>query len=350
MKIAMTADNHLNGDTDYVERFNALLEILQTVKQEGIQNLIIAGDCFDQENTNTNLLEKALDETQNDDLRIFLLPGNHDPYLKQSRFSQSQITVIEETQIIEIGARPFLFVPYQDKKTMGAEIGSFAAELKGSKWILVGHGDLSSNSSLKTDYEIGTYMPLSSKDIEIFQPRIVLLGHIHMPVEINNVYYPGSPCGLDITETGRRRFLVLDSNTCKVESRVVNTDRLYVNERILLYPSDNEVDFLKAKLDRVFETYTGGELQKIRCRISLYGYSFDRNSASRFVESYLLEVVQVNAVEVRMTDLIAAKSDQVRLRISDKVLKAIADTPLMTYEPVREGIIEEALNIIFGGK
>jgi DNA repair exonuclease SbcCD nuclease subunit len=350
MKVAFTADIHLNGDTEYRERFNALVEVLKIIKNEQIQYLIIAGDCFDQESSNINLLEKALEKSNNTELRVFLLPGNHDCNIKQSQFPQSQIYVIENTQKIELGGRSFLFVPYKEQRIMGAEIGKFASTLKNSKWILVAHGDLSSNSALRTAYEIGTYMPLSSRDIEIFQPKLVLLGHIHMPVDLNYIHYPGSPCGLDITETGRRRFLVMDTDTFAVAPRYVKTDTLFVNERVLLFPSENEDDFLKSKLERIFLPYEEDDLKKISCRINIVGYSFDRNNASKFVESYLTNILRVKTLEVRIIDLLSAKSDQVRLRISEKVLKTIENTELLDYELVREGIIEESLNIIFGGK
>ena len=133
-------------------------------------------------------------------------------------------------------------------------------------------------------------MPLSSRDIEIFQPKLVLLGHIHMPVDLEYIHYPGSPCGLDITETGRRRFIVMETDTFAVTSRYIKTETLFVNERILLFPSENEEEFLNSKLERIFLPYEDDDLQKISCRINIAGYSFDRNNAFKFVESDLTDI------------------------------------------------------------
>ena len=95
MKVAITADIHLNGDTDYRERFNALVEVLKTIKNEKIQHLIIAGDCFDQENSKINILEKALEKADNTELRVFLLPGNHDFNISNLNFLKVKFMLLK---------------------------------------------------------------------------------------------------------------------------------------------------------------------------------------------------------------------------------------------------------------
>lgn len=350
MKIAITADLHLGNKTQNPERFNVLLDIFKYLKETQISNLIIAGDCFDQSNSSVNLLEEAFSLIQNDQLRIWLLPGNHDQQLRQSQFNNEQITLIEDTQIIKFGSRKFLFIPYNDQKTIGSEIGRFSEELKNQPWILIGHGDLSSNNKLQTEYEKGIYMPLSSRDIEIFQPRLVIMGHIHMQYSTDFFHYPGSPCGLDITETGKRRFLILDTNSLAVESVFVKTEVIFLNEKVLVFPSENEKTIIKTKLDQIINQFDSEEIKKINIRVSLYGYSIDRNAANKTAKEYFSVDRKVKNFEIKITDLLFAQTDQIRQLISNKVRGEIANIELGKYELIREKIIEQSLKIIFNGK
>ncbi|MCH7720116.1 MAG: hypothetical protein IH988_03880 [Planctomycetes bacterium] len=50
-------------------------------------------------------------------------------------------------------------------------------------------------------------MPLTRADLETHNPSLTLLGHIHAPYDGPPIYYPGSPCPIDMSETGLRRFL-----------------------------------------------------------------------------------------------------------------------------------------------
>ncbi|MDO9087338.1 MAG: metallophosphoesterase [Anaerolineaceae bacterium] len=348
MKIAITADIHLRNGKNYTSRFNALVDVLRKLQEEDIKVLIIAGDCFDYENSDFNLLEVAIDQSQILDLQVYLLPGNHDPFINQSMFSKSKIFVIEDTQLIEIGGINFLFVPYKDNNSMGSEVGKWSENIKDLKWVLVGHGDLLSNINVKSEYEKGIYMPLSIKDIELFQPNMVFLGHIHAQTSLNNIYYSGSPCGLDITETGHRRFLVFDTFNFKVESHNITTDYIYINERILIYPTDKEEEYLKNKLDHIFFNFANSQEMKKIVRITLAGYSFDRNITETYVKGYLEKDPNILFYELKILDLLPANSDQVRLSISERVLENASNINFGNYSEIKELITQEIMNLIFG--
>ena len=118
-------------------------------------------------------------------------------------------------------------IPYLPGKTMGDVIGMFADDIEPREWVLCGHGDWLEGRRSPNPYEPGTYMPLTRSDLTQYQPAQVFLGHIHARRD-EPIHYPGSPCGLDISETGRRRFLLFDTdkNQGLRERRVLGSTRI----------------------------------------------------------------------------------------------------------------------------
>ena len=103
-------------------------------------------------------------------------------------------------------SRTVLFLPYRHGRSMGEEIEPFANQLVDEDWLLLSHGDWSGGLRKPNPHEPGIYMPLTRKDIELYKPSCIVLGHIHIPMDLPPIHYPGSPCGLDITESGKRRY------------------------------------------------------------------------------------------------------------------------------------------------
>ena len=134
-------------------------------------------------------------------------------------------------------------------------------------------------------------MPLKQGDLNDSDLRQVFLGHIHKPTPIRSstvpkVIYPGSPQGLDVTESGPRRFLVYDTQSGEVAERKVNSSIIYLNETILVVPSSREKETLvqefKDRLD--MQNLTEGELrEKTRLRLRVEGFALDKDG---LVESF----------------------------------------------------------------
>ena len=93
-------------------------------------------------------------------------------------------------------------------------------------------------------------MPLKKSDILESNLKKVFLGHIHKPTDLKNplggkVIYPGSPQGLDVSETGHRRFLVLDTNRMEITERRVQSNSIFLVETFFVFPTDQEMKHLK---------------------------------------------------------------------------------------------------------
>ncbi|MBD3278287.1 MAG: hypothetical protein GF388_08310, partial [Candidatus Aegiribacteria sp.] len=239
MRIGITADVHLAPEGDHPERGNALDFVLEDLEKRDIPRLIIAGDLFHSDSGSYAGFEETARSHSRVDITV--IPGNHDPYISDSAVVGDNISVIDSISSKSIGGADFVFVPYDPVSGMADRLGEM--ELEG-RWVLIGHGDYIGGKRPRNPYEEGVYMPLYRRDIHRFRPWRVFLGHIHKPCSMNNVFYPGSPCGMNINETGRRRYLIFDTSTGGVESVTVKTDLLFFKKNFLILPDDNELERL----------------------------------------------------------------------------------------------------------
>lgn len=286
MKIAITADLHLRSRKENPERYAALENIFTQANKLQINTIIVAGDLFDAQYNNYSEFESVCRSVENRNINVLIIPGNHDHNISQTGFTAENVHIFSQPQLFPINSEglSFLFVPYQFRKNMGEVIAGYTDQLKSDQWILVGHGDWMGNSSLSNQYEKGYYMPLSHRDINTYRPRRVFLGHIHAPVN-DNVIYPGSPCGMDNTETGRRRFIVYDLEANEVKSVFVDTQYIFFNRTFTIFPIENERVAVQEMLQTWIESWnlTQEEEQKVRVRVKLRGFALDKNGLYKSV-------------------------------------------------------------------
>ncbi|TFG62350.1 MAG: hypothetical protein E4H28_07765, partial [Gemmatimonadales bacterium] len=279
MRIAVTADAHLRTVASHPERYNALEDVFKQSVEAGIENLIIAGDLFDTDFQNYAEFESLCRTFPA--LQLHIIPGNHDPNISGQSITGDNVRIYTDPTVVEFDAFTFLFIPYRQGAKMGEQIARMEGAIDGKRWVLIGHGDFYGGVREPNPLEPGTYMPLSRKDVQTFKPRAVFLGHIHMPPPpVNDVHYVGSPCGLDISETGQRTFRIYDTADGSIESRGIETDVLYFKETFLVLPRDNEVSLLKQAIADRIETWgiEPSDRPKVQVRIEAAGYAKDRSA------------------------------------------------------------------------
>src|SRR6056297_1643462 len=272
IQLAITGDVHLKKQKNSPERFRALENIFSQSHNMKIKHLVIAGDLFDSESQSYSDFDNLLN--QYSDIHTYLIPGNHDAGINQHLFAAANLTVFTEPTVMEFNGKNFLFIPYTPGKSMGEAIAEKKEELKGP-WVLIGHGDYLSGKKEANPYEPGTYMPLNRNDIDHYQPDKVILGHIHKFYNTGKLYYTGSPCGIDINETGRRRFLTIDTTSFVIESHLVETDHIYFSESLIVLPVTNEWEYLKEQLQKMIQKWNlnPGEKSKAIIRLKVKGYT-----------------------------------------------------------------------------
>jgi DNA repair exonuclease SbcCD nuclease subunit len=352
VKIAITADLHLTTRDLNPERYETLENLLLDLRSKGVETLIIAGDLFDASLQNYAEFERVCRHPENRVLSITIIPGNHDPGISSRDFSAGNLTIIDTPSLLDLDGRLFLLLPYQSGKTMGEEIEPFRDQLPPNEWVLIGHGDWTLGLRTPNPLEPGTYMPLTRKDIGNYKPAHVFLGHIHAPMEEGRVHYPGSPLGLDITETGRRKYLIYDTTTDTVETPVVKSPVLYFDESFIILPVEDEIAYLRQRIkDRIQNWALEPEEHSIaELRVKVRGYSADKSTVQKVIQEEFAGFSFYKGEEPDI-DEVNISTDLERHYIAEKVMADLSDVSWSDSKdkPSNDDILVEALKIIYGG-
>lgn len=350
MKLGITADLHLTTKNKHPERFNAFVDILDQCVSLGAEQLILAGDSFDQTLQNFALFEGICKQEKYKGIQIHLIPGNHDPNLAPEKIIAANVAVYPKPTWIDLpDGWQVLFLPFSPNTSMGETIQEHFGGKRTGKWILVGHGDWSQGIRKPNPLEPGVYMPLTRKDIAAYTPDYVFLGHIHIPQDLGTLYYPGSPCGLDITETGYRRFLILDTETTEVTSHPVDTDILFFKESLIVLPTDDEARFVKEKIGRCIESWGLDEKdrKKVRLKVDFHGYSSNRKSLQKVIKDGFREYEYYQEPDL---SAVSTANDPDRNYLMEKFLEQIESLEWRSSsdEPDKDAIILKAMHMVYG--
>lgn len=351
MRIAVTADLHLTNEEDNPERFEVLKDILHQCEELDVDRLIISGDLFDQSPHNLAAFEVAYQDSHPTNLPVSVIPGNHDLELQQSNFAVDDLTVITEPTLETVDNDfQLLPVPYKPGTTLGQHLAGFGSEIQPGRWALISHGDWMGGVRPPDPSEPGVYMPLTRADLVTYQPATVLLGHIHVPFDQGKVHYPGSPCPLDPSETGLRRFLVFDTDSHEIIPHRVNSPYVYFDETVVMLPVEDEEVYLESELNRRIEKWDlpAGWGKRARVRLKVMGYSADRAQVNKLLKNALSSFELLDGSPDVSGLNTADDPDRVAIvrQVSDWVNELEwSEEPL---EPAKSDIIREALGVIYG--
>jgi len=349
MKIAVTADLHLAVKKDYPERYSALESILRQIESQSIGTLIIAGDLFDRDFHNYANFESLCKKYPQ--IQMHIIPGNHDAGISEKSIVGANIHIYTAPTAVTLGSTTFLFIPYKEKEKMSEQIATLEEEIRGKDWFLISHGDYYGGTKELNPLEPGTYMPLSRENLEVFRPRAVFLGHIHKPINWGNVYYTGSPCGLNISETGKRKFLIYDTVDGSITSLVVATDVIYSDETFIIVPLDNEVSILKQEIEKRIKSWDldPSDSRKVTVRVQAIGYAMDRSAILETLRKNFAKFSYYKGEEPSIERLSNSTDHQLNA-IAERTMKLIdeLDWDFGGDEPERESVKIEALNVIYG--
>ncbi len=352
MPVAVTADLHLTSRDANPERFHALEDILQSMAAQKIGDLIIAGDLFDEDARNTAEFEKVCREQKHQSVHFHILPGNHDSNLTARSFTAENVTVYSKPELkkFDLLSLSVLFMPYQKDKNMGVALTEFESECRPDQWILIGHGDWTGALREPNPAEPGLYMPMTRVDVETLKPASAVLGHVHKPFDQGVVHVPGSPCGLDITETGRRRFLVLDTETGRVKPQNVDADILFFDQTMVVVPAENEEKLALDSMESMTKVWniSAGERKKVSLRLRVSGYTSDKQKLAKTISGYFKGVRFYPDGEPDLSE-VSVSDDVERADLAELVRKQIASMawPADAGAPTRDEAFIHALRAIY---
>lgn len=351
MKIAITADVHIKTNKEYPERFNALKNILDQLLKENIDNLIIAGDLFDLESQNYAVFDELCKDKKYSDIKFYVVPGNHDLNINSKYFTSKNINIFSTPKVVTFNNSAFslFFIPYIPGKSMG-EVMAAHKEIIPESWILIGHGDyLSGIREINTYETTGVYMPLARSDIEYYNPSKVILGHIHKKTGMGKVLYPGSPCGMDINETGKRSFFILDLNDLSITEKTVDTEYIFFNETLIALPTFNEFDYTRNKIKEIVKGFnlSKDEISKARIRLKVKGYTSDKKKLETAIKESLADFSFYDNEGPDLSE-VSLFNDPERINIVERVKEKIdlLDKNSGYTQVKKDKILEQALSVI----
>jgi DNA repair protein SbcD/Mre11 len=352
MKLAITADIHLTRTALNPERFHALENILAQMREAGVDTLIIAGDLFHAESRHFSELEKICTHPDNRHIAFHIIPGNHDANLQRGSFAADNIHVYAETTLQPFGEQDatLLFLPYKKETSMGEALAPFQEQLRNRDWILVAHGDWIDSMREPNPMEPGIYMPLLRTDIENTKPGQVFLGHIHKAFDRSNIHYPGSPCPLDINETGKRRYLIYDTTSGSVKSQAIPSDVIYFNEWLIVLPVENQRLFIHDKAAEMMSSWsvTDAEKKKIKLRLKVSGYTTNREELKKVLHEAFSGISFYSSDDPDLSDVSVA-DDIDRAAIVEQTSQRLESMEWFPNvdEPSRKKVFLQALKVIY---
>lgn len=275
MKFVHIADMHFDspfvnlvnrenlGDLRRLDQRKILKKVIEYIKENNIKYLFISGDLYEQKYIKKSTIEYINSLFQEiPDVKIFISPGNHDPYIKNSYYSKfnwsKNVKIfkseIEKVELQDVNIYGFGFDDFYCKSS---GIENIQIDNKDKLNILIIHGTLDGGK-----IENNEYNPLSRKMLQEKEFDYIALGHIHKLDYDNeknqNIVYPGSTISLGFDEPDEHGMIVGELQKGKLDLQFVPLDEtkfeLYeidvieMNSKEELIEKLNELNFEQNKL------------------------------------------------------------------------------------------------------
>lgn len=272
VKILHTGDLHLGssfahsklpkaiGKARRQELWETFNEIVEIVKREGIQLLLIAGDLLEYNYCSTadiRRIDRKFREIA--DVHVCIAPGNHDPAVSDSFYN----TYSWSSNVHIFGKRELQQVHLEDIGVSVWGIGWDCSEIKepllegfcaadaGNINVLLLHCDVVSRG------KTSPYLPVFPDQLANCGFHYAALGHIHKAGEIVHqgrvvARYCGSPEPLDFSEPGQHGVYIgsLSRDMCQIQFRPV-ARRQFIRDILHVEPSYTVDTIAEAIRERV---------------------------------------------------------------------------------------------------
>lgn len=259
MKFVHLADLHLDAKFDSLssidglpqkrrlEQRKALKDVVEYIKENDIKLFLISGDLYEQNYIRKSGIEyvnKLFEEIP--DTQIFIAPGNHDPYIKNSFYStytwSKNVHIfnenIEKIDFEDVHIYGFGFTDFYCKQS---EIEEIKVDEPDDINILITHGSLDGGSD-----DLREYNPLRQSKLKQLDFDYIALGHIHKPYyneeKNQKIFYPGSTISLGFDELGEHGVLVgdIEKDELKVEFMTIDPRQYEEKEIDITEMTSNE--------------------------------------------------------------------------------------------------------------
>lgn len=225
MKFVHIADCHLDcpftslsyrenlADSRRLEQRKVFKKVINYIKDNDVKYLFISGDLYENEYVRKstiiyiNDLFKEIPST-----KVFISPGNHDPYIKNSYYSEFDFAPnvyifkggFECKELPDCNIYGMGFTSFYCKDV---NLGNLNIIQNDKPNILVMHASIDSGNEENKEYN-----PILESRLENLNMDYIALGHIHKPYynikKNQKVVYSGSTISLGFDELGSHGMIV----------------------------------------------------------------------------------------------------------------------------------------------
>jgi DNA repair exonuclease SbcCD nuclease subunit len=344
------------------DRFDAVRRIAEIAQEEECAFVVVAGDVFDSNHVDRQVVARALDALAGFSVPVYLLPGNHDPLDASSVYSTDAwtghkpdlVTVLADTTAVSIPGTDGIEVvgfPWRAKRLLGdpaAKCYEASPSIDGALRVVVAHGVV---DNLSPDPEnpslIGSSALLSA--LESGKAHYIALGDRHSTTEILNTdaraYYSGTPVATGYGEVDPNMVLLvtLDDHACAVKRREVGAWAFQRQTRDL--NSEDDVKALRDLLDAYPTKPTTVVRLALRGTLTLSKHAL----LDAVLEENRLKFASLNTWETH-TDLVVApdEDDLSELDVSSYVRETLDELAQAAVGDGEEAVVaRDALNLLY---
>lgn len=341
MKFVHIADMHfdtpfitLSNKTDLcklrrIEQKETFKKVIEYIKENKIPFLFISGDLYEHNSIRESTIEfinnlfKTIPDT-----RVFITPGNHDPYLKNSFYnnfiwSENVYIFNSRLQKIELDGINIYGYGFDDFYLGRVDLEDITLDDKDKLNILIIHGTLDGSDSIENNYN-----PISKKTLEQIGFDYVALGHIHKTnynIDSNQrIIYPGSTISLGFDELGSHGMIVGE-----IEKDKLNLEFIKMDPKIFM---EKEIDISEINSDEeLIEKINGLETEENNFyKINLVGtrnFEININEINKLNNNKnILKIKNKTIIEYDIEDI--SKETTLKGMFAKEILEQIKNYPL----------------------
>lgn len=232
-----------------LEQRDVFKKIIEYIKHEKIPYLFISGDLHEHEyvrKSTIDYINNLFKEIPN--TKIFISPGNHDPYIKDSYydtydfsenvyiFRNSRLEKYEDENVNIFG------VAFTDFYMNNSPFEKIAVPFSVKPNILLAHVDLDGTQ----DTDGKSYNAISESRLSALGFDYCAIGHIHKKKINNQICYPGSTIALGFDELGEHGMVVgnIFKNNIKIDFLNLD-DREFKEENLNVESMSSEEELIE---------------------------------------------------------------------------------------------------------
>lgn len=271
VKILHCADMHLGAQDSFLgesaakRRFETLLtfeKIINTAKEQSVDFLLIAGDLFDDNEIDSQIIDRVFSLlTSLDGVKTVYCAGNHDPLNSLSPFKTRTVPdgvyvlgtqdecICFEDQGVRIYGRSF-----ENKSLSGVARFSLDVPNDDTINIMVLHGELKGDLN-------SSYNAITPEFVKTSGMDYIALGHVHkksgiLKLDKTSFGYPGCPEGQGFDELEEKGVYIGEITKAAVNLEFLPlSKRQHIEEHIDVSLCENSVQMADEILNRLKSKY-----------------------------------------------------------------------------------------------